>query len=129
MAPSLKPLHRTGRTRTVGEPIPCWVFETSLSLCSSKRVLGQAALASSESCQDMQNVRPHPDLPDQNSHFNKIPGDTYCAINFEKHRHIGKQKTAAATVPLLRAPRTHNNQKLQKTQVKGSGSTTQSNEG
>lgn len=61
-----------------------FIFETSQSPCCSKWVLGLAALASSDSVLDMQNVRPHPDFLDQNVHFNKIPGDIWGTLPHRK---------------------------------------------
>ena len=48
---------------------------------------GPAAPASLGSLLEMQNLRLHPDHPDQNLHFNTIPRWLMCILVFEKSRY------------------------------------------
>lgn len=81
MDPALKLPHQTGRTRAMREH-SLFISETSVSPRCSEWVHGRAAVASSESLLDKQNLRPHlHSLIAPMYHLGsegpfKIPGDT-----------------------------------------------------
>jgi len=91
---------------------------------------GLAALASSETLLDRQNVRPQPDLLDQNVRFNKIPGDTYARLILRNAATEGNKNDSGNCAIITDHGPQIPQSKIQETQgEKGHGSTMKSNQG
>lgn len=56
---------------------------------ASTLLLRVATSASSESILDLQNFRSHPDLLEQNLHFNKVSRGFICILKFETPKKEG----------------------------------------